>query len=101
MINYFSILFLCLVILSPLHSDFEPNLGLNNSDNDSLYQEALDFRLNEDLDNCLKILFKIKCCHLKANYTIAEIYLNDFKNYNISLDYFNEVISFISVSDLD
>tara|TARA_Y100000817_G_C16619864_1_gene439074 strand:+ start:100 stop:531 length:432 start_codon:yes stop_codon:yes gene_type:complete len=60
-----------------------------------LYDKAIDFRLKEDLNNSLKILFEIKCCHLETNYAIAEIYLNDFRNYNISLDYFNEVMSFL------
>ena len=79
----------------------EPDIRINDVKNDDLYNKAVDFRLKEDLNNSLKILFEIKCCHLKSNYTIAEIYLNDFRNYNISLDYFNEVISFLDNYESD
>ena len=93
--SYFNILFICISIFSQLHSQIEPNLSIDNFNNDDIYNEAANLRLNGQLDDCLQILFQIKCCHLKANYTIAEIYLNDFRNYNISLDYFNEVILFV------
>ena len=60
-----------------------------------MYKKALEYRLSGNIENCLKTLFEIKCCHLESNYTIAEIYLNDFRNYNISLEYFNQIVSFI------
>jgi len=75
--------------------DIESDIRFNDIKNDSLYSKAVDFRLNGNLNNSLKTLFEIKCCHLESNYMIAEIYLNDFKNYNISLDYFNEIMLFL------
>tara|TARA_B100001142_G_scaffold317814_1_gene359200 strand:- start:2057 stop:2593 length:537 start_codon:yes stop_codon:yes gene_type:complete len=101
MVRYFKILFLLLTASNLVYCKFEPDLSYNDIGNDSLYSEALNFRLNGDLENCLKVLFEIKCCHLESNYTIAEIYLNDFRNYNISLDYFNKIISFLDNNDSD
>ena len=86
MINYFKIFFSCFCFSCILLFGVEPDIRINDVENDSLYDKAVDFRLKKDLNNSLKILSEIKCCHLKANYTIAEIYLNDFRNYNISLD---------------
>ena len=101
MINYFKIFFLCSCFSCYLLCGVESNIRVNDVENDSLYGKAVDLRLKEDLNNSLKILSEIKCCHLKANYTIAEIYLNDFRNYNISLDYFNKVISFLDNYESD
>ena len=101
MTNYFKIFFSYICFLCTLLCGAEPDIRINDVKNDDLYNKAVDFRLKEDLNNSLKILFEIKCCHLKSNYTIAEIYLNDFRNYNISLDYFNEVISFLDNYESD
>ena len=87
-------LFIYFILFSQLHSEIEPNLYIDNLDNQDLYNKAIEFRQNGELDDCLRILFSIKCCYLNANYTIAEIYLNEFNNYNIALDYFNSIISF-------
>ena len=94
MTKYFKILFFFLAFSSLAYCKIEPDLSYNDAGNDSLYNKALDFRLDGDLESCLKILFEIKCCHVESNYTIAEIYLNDFRNYNISSEYFNKIISF-------
>ena len=99
MVRYFKILFFFLTVSSLAYCKFEPDLSYNDIGNDSLYSEALNFRSNGDLEDCLKALFDIKCCHLESNYAIAEIYLNDFRNYNISLDYFNKIISFLDNND--
>ena len=92
---YLKILYVFMIIFSFAFCTIEPNLVVDDANNEDMYNKALDYRLAGNLEECLKVLFQIKCCYLKANYSIAEIYLNDYKNYNISLDYFNEIISFI------
>ena len=96
MSNNLNILFLCLGISWVFSNDFSADLEFNSEENDGIYQKSVEFRLKGEIDSSLKELFQIKCCHLKSNYAIAEIYLNELRNYNISLDYFNEVVSYLN-----
>ncbi|MAV64043.1 MAG: hypothetical protein CMG00_02505 [Candidatus Marinimicrobia bacterium] len=56
------------------------------------YNQFKNFRAIEDYDESLKMLFKIKNDTLVANYNIAEIYLNEYSNYTIALDYFSIIL---------
>ena len=56
------------------------------------YNEAKNLRISKDYEKCLLLLSNIKKDTLEASYDIAEIYLNEYSNYSIALDYFNSII---------
>ena len=66
------------------------------SEIERLYQTANELRIKKDLEQSLQILFQIDCCYVQANYDIAEIFLNEYNNFNIALDYFNRIINSLS-----
>ena len=72
--------------INPLHSQ------LAEKTHDLLYLESVNLRQSGDIEESLKILFSIQCCHLESLYTIAEIYLNEVKNPNIALDYYRKTM---------
>ena len=70
-------------------------LPLNLSDYSNIqeyYDDAIEFRKKGNSEQCLQALLKIQSIHFESNYIIAEIYLNEIKNPNIALDYYNYVI---------
>ncbi len=60
---------------------------------ESKYDLAQLFRSNNEIDSCLFTLFEIKDYYLKANFDIASIYYQDYKNYDIAVYFFDEVIN--------
>ena len=56
------------------------------------YQLAQDYRNKQMIEDCLRELFDIKDEYLKANFDIASIYYQEYKNYDIALEFFNFII---------
>ena len=56
------------------------------------YQLAQDYRNKQMTEDCLRELFDIKDEYLKANFDIAFIYYQEYKNYDIALEFFNFII---------
>jgi len=74
-------------------SGFALSLELSDYDNvREYYDSAIQSRENGDSEKCLRLLSKIEVNHIESNYIIAEIYLNEIKNPNIALDYYNQVM---------
>jgi len=74
-------------------SGFALSLELSDYDNvREYYDSAIQSRENGDSEKCLRLLSKIEANHIESNYIIAEIYLNEIKNPNIALDYYNQVM---------
>ena len=65
------------------------------------YDLAIKSRENGNSENCLQLLSQIEDYHIESNYIIAEIYLNEIKNPNIALDYYNQVMKKVENSSLD
>ena len=56
------------------------------------YELAKKYRNNKKIDSCLLELFEIKDVYLKANFDIASIYYQEYKNYDIAVHFFNSII---------
>ena len=72
-----------------------------NEERGKLYQEAQEDRKEGEMQACLMKLFYINKYYLNANYDIADIYLNEYNNYDIALNFFNIIIEFYKSSDVD
>jgi len=83
------IIFYILIVFSIIIA----NYSYTPSSIDSQYQLAQDYRNKKDFDNSLKTLFSIKDVYLKANFDIAFIYYQEYKKYEIALEFFDFIIN--------
>jgi len=86
--NKISLIFLFLLI----------QLGCNNSPYDSKWNEASSLYELEDYDNCVVLLSSIiddsksDKYVVKSLFLLSEIYLNEFKEYYIAINYLDEIL---------
>ena len=93
-------------IKQDIHFQIDNNYSFNDidthlikvSDYDSILQEANSLLAKQDYQGCILSLKNIintyqgKEIAAKSEYMIAEIFLNDFKNYSIASDYYKKII---------
>ena len=63
------------------------------------YELAQSYRSDKKFDSCLVQLFEIKDIHLKANFDIASIYYQDYKNYDIAVYFFDLIVQLYESSE--
>ena len=56
------------------------------------YDLAKSFRENKQFDKCLSILFEISDDYFQANFDIASMFYQDYKNYDLALYFFDMII---------
>ena len=68
-------------------------------DAEDKYKLAAEYRADRKFDSCLVHLLEIKDIYLKANFDIASIYYQDYKNYDIATYFFDLIIETYESSD--
>ncbi len=81
------IFYIAMVFSSIIASDFTLDEMLEDK-----YLLAQSYRSDKKIDSCLNQLFQIKEDYLKANFDIASIYYQDYKNYDIATYFFDLII---------
>ena len=56
------------------------------------YNLANSHRVDKQFDKCLSILFEISDDYFRANFDIASIFYQDYKNYDLALHFFDKII---------
>ena len=84
------IVYITIIFSFAISLDFESQQIV---DIEGKYQLAMKYRDNKQVDSCLAQLFEVKDLYLKANFDIASIYYQEYKNYDIAIHFFNSIIS--------
>ena len=84
------IVYITIIFSFAISLDFESQ---QIADVEGKYQLAMKYRESKQVDSCLAQLFEIKDSYLKANFDIASIYYQEYKNYDIAINFFNSIIS--------
>lgn len=82
------------------------SLSCNSSDDSDNWEKAQQLYNDKEFNNCLVILNNIANTSSSSDYVtkslflISEIYLNEFKNYDITIEFLNKIIWDYPSSDL-